>query len=339
MGYINKAWKLISRPVGQFKDSDFELVEWELDVLSEGEILVRNVYLSLDPTNRIWASMESYLPAVEIGDVMRGIAVGVVEESKDGSFAPGDLVQGMLGWQLFSVSKGKSLTKLFSDPSIPMTAYLGLLGHIGLTAYFGLLEIGEAKEGETLVVSAAAGAVGSLVCQIGKIQGCRVVAIAGSDEKCQWLVNHLGADAAINYKTGSVPKRLRESCPNGIDVYFDNVGGDILDAVLAQINLKARIVLCGLISQYNAKEPVPGPYNLGNLLMKRGKIEGFIILDYLDRAMEGAMQLGQWLMEGKIQYRVDVVDGLENAPSAVNRLFTGANTGKLMVKVSEEPKR
>jgi hypothetical protein len=323
--------------VGEFKESDFSFIEKEVGEIKEGEVLVRTVYLSLDPTNRIWAAGDSYLPAVGIGDVMRGIAVGVVEESKHEGFQKGDLVQGFLGWQLYSKSEGKTLTKLFSDPSIPIPAYLGLLGHIGLTAYFGLLEIGLPKAGETLVVSAAAGAVGSLVCQIGKIQGCRVVAIAGTDEKCQWLMNDLGADAAINYKTESVAAKLKETCPDGIDVYFDNVGGEILDAVLSMINLRARIVMCGLISQYTSEQPVPGPYNLGNVLIQRARIEGFIITDYLDRAMEGAMQLGQWLMEGKIQYRVDIVEGLENAPRAINRLFEGTNKGKLMVKISEEP--
>jgi hypothetical protein len=218
-----------------------------------------------------------------------------------------------------------------------LTAYLGLFGIIGPTAYFGLLDIGQPKAGETLVVSAAAGAVGSLAGQIGKIKGCRVVGIAGSDEKCRWITEELGFDAAINYKTEPVQERLKTHCPDGIDVYFENVGGEILDAVLSLINVRARIVICGLISQYNAKEPVPGPYNFRAILTQRARVEGFIILDYRDRFMEAFEALGRWLAEGKLHYRVDVIDGLENAPRALNKLFDGSNKGKLIVKVSEEP--
>jgi NADPH-dependent curcumin reductase len=213
---------------------------------------------------------------------------------------------------------------------------LGLFGFIGMTAYFGLLDIGKPKAGETLVVSGAAGAVGSLVGQIGKIKGCRVVGIAGSEEKCRWLKDELGFDAAINYKTESVLKSLQQHCPKGIDVYFENVGGEILDAVLSLINLRARIVLCGLISQYNATEPVPGPYNFINIVTQRARLEGFIILDYFDRAQEALADLGQWYAQGKIKYRVDAIDGLENAPRAINKLFDGTNQGKLIIKVSEE---
>jgi hypothetical protein len=218
-----------------------------------------------------------------------------------------------------------------------LTAYLGLFGIIGPTAYFGLLEIGKPEKGETLVVSGAAGAVGSLVGQIGKIKGCRVVGIAGSDEKCRWLSEKLGLDAAINYKSESVAERLQELCPNGIDVFYDNVGGETLDAVLGLINVKARIVICGMISQYNAVEPVPGPYNFRSILTQRARVEGFIVLDYADRYDEAYRELAKWLSEGKIQYRVDLVDGLIEAPRAINRLFDGSNQGKLIVKVSDEP--
>jgi NADPH-dependent curcumin reductase CurA len=218
-----------------------------------------------------------------------------------------------------------------------LTAYLGLFGIIGPTAYFGLLEIGKPKIGETLVVSGAAGAVGSLVGQIGKIKGCRVVGIAGSDEKCGWITEKLGFDAAINYKSESVPERLQELCPDGIDVFFDNVGGKTLDAVLSLINVKARLVICGMISQYNAVKPVPGPYNFRSILTQRARVEGFIVLDYADRYLEAYRKLAKWASEGKIQYRVDVIDGLIEAASAINRLFDGSNKGKLIVKVSEEP--
>jgi NADPH-dependent curcumin reductase CurA len=243
-------------------------------------------------------------------------------------------VQGLLGWQDYAISNGTGLTALPVNPAIPLTAYFGLFGHIGLTAYFGLLDIGRPKQGETLVVSAAAGATGSLVGQIGKIKGCRVVGIAGGDEKCRWLTEELGFDAAINYKKESVDEALKRHCPDGIDVYFENVGGKILDAVLSHINLRARIVLCGLIAQYNATEPVPGPYNFVNILVKRARVEGFIVLDYLPRAQEAFADLGKWYLEGKLKYRVDVVEGLEHAPQAINRLFEGSNTGKLILKIS-----
>jgi NADPH-dependent curcumin reductase CurA len=271
---------------------------------------------------------------VDIGSVMPGGGVGTIEESRHPDFQPGEMVQGMLGWQEYLVSNGAGLNKL-PQVGLPPTAFLGLFGHIGLTAYFGLLEIGEPKVGETLVVSAAAGAVGSIVGQIGKIKGCRVVGLAGSDEKCKWIVDELGFDAAINYKTENVPEALKKHCPKGIDIYFENVGGEILDAVLAQINNFARIPLCGLISTYNATAPVPGPYNFVNLLARRVRLQGFIVIDYMHRATEGITELIKWYMEGKLKFRVDVIDGLEEAPRAVNKLFEGSNQGKLIVKVSE----
>jgi NADPH-dependent curcumin reductase len=267
---------------------------------------------------------------------MRGSGIGVVEQSCNDNFPKGTFVQGFLGWQDYAIADGTDLYKFSKDPSTPLTAYLGLFGFIGMTAYFGLLDIGKPKIGETLVVSAAAGAVGSLVGQIGKIKGCRVIGIAGSEEKCRWLKDELGFDAAINYKTESVLKSLQQHCPDGIDVYFESVGGEILDAVLSLINLRARIVLSGLISQYNANEPVPGPYNFVNILYKRAKVEGFIILDYFSRAQEALADLNQWYAQGKIKYRVDAINGLENAPRTINKLFDGTNQGKLIIKVSED---
>ena len=272
-----------------------------------------------------------------LGEVMRGIAVGVVEDSRHARFQPGDIVQGMLGWQTYLLSDGSGLQRLPSGTMLPLTASLGLFGHIGLIAYFGLLEIGKPESGETLVVSAAAGAVGSLVGQIGKLKGCRVVGITGSREKCRWITEDLGFDCSINYKQEAVAEKLRECCVEGIDVYFDNVGGETLDAVLGHINKHVRLVICGLISQYNAEEPVPGPFNFANVLLRSARVEGFIVLDFLDRAGEALQDLSQWLAEGKLQYRVDVVEGLENAPRALNRLFDGSNRGKLIVQVSDEP--
>jgi NADPH-dependent curcumin reductase CurA len=264
---------------------------------------------------------------------MLGLTVGVVEESHHPNFQPGDNVQGFLGWQEYAVADGATLNKLPNNPAIPLTAYLGLFGHIGLTAYFGLLDITHPKEGETLVVSAAAGAVGSIVGQIGKIKGCRVVGIAGSDEKCQWIVNDLGFDAAINYKKENVREALKKACPKGIDIDFENVGGEILDAVLSLMNLHGRVSLCGLISQYNATEPIPGPYYFANILTKQMRVEGFIVTSFMHRAPEGVAELSKWYLEGKLKYRVDVVEGLRNAPSALNKLFDGSNQGKLIVKI------
>ncbi|HLK18119.1 MAG TPA: NADP-dependent oxidoreductase [Bryobacteraceae bacterium] len=333
---VNQQWLTATRPQGQPKQSDFR---WNVATLADpadGQFLIRTIYISLDPTNRIWMNgTESYLPPLPLGEVMRGVGIGVVEESRNPNFAKGDIVQGFLGWQKYSLSKGDGVMKLPKLP-VPLTAFFGLLGHIGLTAYFGLLDITNPKPGETLVISTAAGAVGSLVGQIGKIKGLRVVGLTGSGEKCRWIKDDLGFDAAINYKTANVPQALKEACPKGIDIYFDNVGGEILEAVLNQINLHARISVCGMISQYCADRPVPGPSNLANLIIKRAKMEGFLCSDYGPRAEEAFTQLIGWLMAGKIKYKVDVVQGLENAPNALGKLFDGSNAGKLIVQVSPE---
>ncbi len=338
----NRQWRLKRRPVGEIKPGDLELSDTPKPVPGVGQMLVRNVYLSLDPTNRIWMSdMEQYMPPVAIGDVMRGGTLGVVEQSNADGFAPGDIVMpGMGGWQDYTIASGSGpmpARKLPKIPGLPLSSFMSALGATGATAYFGLLDLGQPKAGETVVVSAAAVAVGQIVGQIAKIKGCRVVGLAGSDEKCAHVVKDFGFDACINYKRGDLVQALKRECPNGIDIDFENAGGEILDAVLANINLKARIVLCGLISQYNADGPVPGPYNFTNVLMKRARIEGFIILDYLPRFGEFAMQMAQWMMEGKIKDRVDIHDGLENAVTTLGQLFTGGNTGKLLVRVSAEP--
>ena len=330
---VNAAWHLVRRPEGLVKDRDLEWRESELPPLGEGEVLVRQELLSLDPTNRVWMNdADSYLPRLPLGAVMRGIGIGKVEQSRSAKYSPGDTVQGLLGWQKRYQGPAEGMTKLPPIP-LPLEAHFGLLGHIGLTAYFGLVDIGKAKEGETLVVSAAAGAVGSLVGQIGKILGLRVVGIAGGAAKCAWLTDELGFDAAIDYKSANLNQELKRLCPNGVDVYFDNVGGRVLEAVLNHINLHARIVACGMISQYNAQHPEPGPSNLGIIIGQRARIEGFIVLDFLSRAMEGALKLIGWHMSGRLQYRVDMVEGLEKAPEALNRLFSGANKGKLVVRV------
>jgi len=333
----NNQWRLVKRPEGKVKTSDFEWVEESVPSLNEGQFLGRNLYLSLDPANRGWMNKKgSYREAIKLGSVMHGITISVVEETNHPDFAKGKYVQTFFGWQEYGISDGRGVNKIPKLPGVPLTAYLGVLGMIGLTAYFGLLEIGEPQPGETLVVSAAAGAVGSLVGQIGKIIGCRVVGIAGTDEKCRWITEELGFDAAINYKTENVRKMLKTKCPDGIDVYFDNVGGEILDAVLSQINQNARISVCGLISMYNATRPVPGPYNYPNILTRRARVQGFIVTDFEARYMEGLQKLGEWLLSGQLKYRVDVVDGLENAPVALNKLFDGSNKGKLIIKVSDE---
>jgi len=333
----NQQWLIAARPQGEAKESDFRWNETTVADPADGQVLIRTVYISLDPTNRVWMNgAESYLPPLPLGNVMRGVAVCVVEESRNPSYAKGDLVQGLLGWQQYSISDGALLGKLPKGLPVPLTAFFGLLGHIGLTAYFGLLDICEPKPGETLVISTAAGAVGSLVGQIGKIKGCHVVGLTGTDEKCRWIKDELGFDAAINYKTANVPEALKQNCPKGIDIYFDNVGGEILEAVLNQITLKARISVCGMISQYNEDRPVPGPPNLANLIVKRARMEGFLCTDYNSRAEEAFTQMIGWLMQGKLKYRVDVVEGLENAPRALHKLFDGSNKGKLIVKVGPE---
>jgi NADPH-dependent curcumin reductase len=339
MTEMNKTWVLRHRPVGDVKETDLELVEAPLAPLQEGEVRARTIYLSLDPTNRIWMSdKDAYLPPVALGEPMRGGGLSLVTESRFGGLEPGDIVNtGLAHWALYNTLPGASLAKLPQLPGVPLSAFMGPLGATGMTAYFGLMDIAKPKAGETVVVSAAAGAVGSMVGQIAKIQGCRVVGIAGSDEKCKWLIETAGFDAAINYKKEDVGAALDKHCPNGIDINFENVGGEIMDTVIARLNDFSRMPLCGLISTYNATEPVPGPYNFDNLLMRRTLVKGFIVIDYYPRFAEGIQQMAQWLMEGKLKFETDVVEGLENAPASLSRLFEGKNLGKLVVKVSDEP--
>lgn len=339
MTETNKTWILRKRPVGDVKPGDLELVESPLTPLSEGQVRAKTIYLSLDPTNRIWMSdMDAYLPPVQIGDAMRGGGLSVITESRFDGLAPGDIVNtGLAGWAVYNTLPGASLAKLPRLPGVPLTAYMGPLGATGMTAFFGLMDIAKPQAGETVVVSAAAGAVGSMVGQIAKIQGCHVVGIAGGKAKCDWLTEVAGFDAAIDYKSEDVGAALDKYCPTGIDINFENVGGEIMDAVMARLNDFSRMPLCGLISTYNATGPVPGPLNFANLLMRRTLVKGFIVIDYFPRFPEGIQQMAQWLMEGRLKYETDIVDGFENAPTSLSRLFEGKNLGKLVVKVSEEP--
>jgi NADPH-dependent curcumin reductase CurA len=337
MTRMNRQWRLAKRPVGDIQDGDLTFVTEAVPALDDGQVLVRNVYLSLDPTNRIWMSdIDQYMPPVQLGDVMRGGTVGVVEESRDPKVPVGARVVPWLGgWQDYAVVPG-AVCNIIPD-GFPMAAILSSMGLTGVTGYFGLLDIGKPKAGETLVVSAAAGAVGSIVGQIGKIYGCRVVGIAGSDEKCRWITEDLGFDAAINYKKEDVGAALDRHCPNGIDINFENVGGEIMDAVMARMTNFSRMALCGMISGYNAMEEVPGPKNFSAILMHRITVKGFIVSDYMDRWGEAVAQIGQWVAEGKVKYKVHIEKGLEHAPQTVKRLFTGDHDGKLLVEVSAPP--
>ncbi len=330
---VNRRIVLAARPSGFPKDADFRLETQPVPKPGQGEFLARVVYLSLDPYMRgRMAAGKSYVPPVEIGDVMTGGTVARVIESNHPGYAAGDDVVGLLGWQEYAVSDGSGVMKV--DPRMaPISTALGVLGMPGLTAYFGLLDVGRPKSGETVVVSAASGAVGAVVGQIAKLKGCRAVGIAGSDEKCAYVRDELRFDAAINYKkTSDMSQDLAEACPRGVDVYFDNVGGEILDAVLRHINFRARIVVCGMISEYNLTETPVGPRPGRFLLVNRARMEGFIVFDFRDRYAEGLAALGGWVRGGQLKYREDIVEGLENAPRAFLGLLQGKNFGKLLVQ-------
>lgn len=335
---VNRQIVLRRRPVGAPSVEDFALVEAPIPAPAEGEVLCRTIYLSLDPYMRGRMNPgRSYARGVELGEVMVGGTVSQVVESRHAGLAPGDFVVGYGGWQEFGLSPGGSLRRL--DPrAAPISTALGVLGMPGLTAYVGLLEIGRPRPGETVVVSAAAGAVGSVAGQIAKLKGCRAVGVAGSPEKCAWVVQTLGFDACVSHRTADLVGALREACPEGIDVYFDNVGGRVLAAVLQLINRGARIPLCGLIAQYNALEPPTGP-NLAPLLVQRALIQGFIVSDHAHRAEEFLREATPWVREGRLKYREDLVEGLAQAPRAFLGLLEGRNFGKLLVRVSPDPTR
>ena len=314
---------------------DLVLSEAPVGEPQEGQALAKVKYLSVDPTMRVWMAGDSYLPAVAIGEVMRAGGLAEVIESKHAQYKKGDKIVGLTGLQEYVVIEAQSKFPFQKVPSIPFvsdTLFLGALGMTGLTAYFGMMEIGKPQKGETLVVSAAAGATGSIAGQIGKIHGCRVVGIAGTDEKCKWLAEELGFDAAVNYKHADWKDKLTAATPNGIDIDYENVGGEVMAAVLERMNLHGRVVLCGFISGYTKE--APEQLSLALAIVKRLKVQGFIILDYAARFMDAATELGKWKMLGKLKDRQTIVDGIAKAPEAINMLFRGENIGKLLVKVS-----
>ena len=333
----NRRFILRSRPEGRITDDTFELVEEAIPEIGEGEALVRTQWISLDPTNRAWIrDVPTYLPPVAIGEVMRGVGLGRVLASNHDAYKEGQLVQGLIGWREWAVvSDAAPLLPVPELLGVNESFYLGALGGTGLTAWVGLQDIGRPQPGETVVVSAAAGAVGSVAGQIAKIKGARVVGIAGGPEKCRLLTEELGFDAAVDYKAEDWHAQLVAATPDGIDVDFENVGGEVMDAVFGRLNLRGRVVLCGLISGYNDTVQPPGPKNFSNLLVQRVLLKGFIVLDHLDRINEAVTELGGWMSEGKLKPLETVVEGFERLPDAVNMLFDGANTGKLVLHVAD----
>ncbi|NBA87250.1 zinc-binding dehydrogenase [Emticicia sp. CRIBPO] len=330
----NKKIKLRSRPFGEPTPDNWELLTEEVAELNDGEVLIKVDYLSIDPAMRGWMNEgKSYIKPVELGEIMRALGVGEVIDSKNEKFAKGDFVSGGTGVQEYCISNAKDLVKI--DPKfVPLPVYLGTLGMSGMTAYFGLLDTGQPKEGETIVVSGAAGAVGSVVGQIGKIKGCRVVGIAGGEEKCRYAVEELGFDACVDYQKDGLRKQLREACPDGVDVFFDNVGGEILDTVLTLINRKARIVICGAISQYNNTRPA-GPKNYMSLLVNRARMEGIVVFDNAANYGSAAKEMAGWIAQGKLNanYHVET-GGIEAFHDTLMKLFKGANTGKMVLKIA-----
>ena len=336
MANVNRQWVLAKRPHGKVGPANFEYREGRIPKPRDGQVLVKNVYLSFDPTQRGWMEdRPSYLPPVKIGEVMRASSVGQVVTSNHPDFAPGDYVMTGGGWQDYCVASPTGspfgLNKL--PAGVPPTMPLSVLGVTGLTAYWGLLDLGKPKAGETVLVSGAAGATGSVAGQIARIKGCRVVGIAGGAEKCKWLKKEARFDAVIDYKNEDVDARIGKLCPQGIDVYFDNVGGDILEAALNHLAMRARVVLCGGISSYNATKPVPGPTNLMNLVIMRARMEGFIVIDYMDRNHIAIPELLGWISSGELVYQEDIQEGFRNIPATLTRLFSGKNIGKQLLKI------
>lgn len=335
---LNRQWLLAARPHGMVGPENFAYHEAPVPTLEDGQILLRNRYFSFDPTQRGWMmDAPSYLPPVALGEVMRAGSIGEVVQSKHPDFQSGEWVQATGGWQDFAVATPgqgpMGVTKVPDGVSPEMM--LSLLGITGLTAYFGMLDLGQPKAGETVLVSGAAGATGSIAGQIARLQGCRVIGIAGGEKKCAWLRESAKFDEVIDYKSESVADQLATLCPDRLDVFFDNVGGDILEAALNHLNLRARVVLCGGIANYNATEPVPGPSNLMNLVINRARMEGFIVLDYLPRAGEAIAALSAWAASGELRYEVDVQEGFEHIPRTLQRLYTGENFGKQLLRLTD----
>lgn len=340
MQAVNRQWLLARRPQGMVQLDDFSLREVPRPVpaLSAGEILVRNLMVSFEPAMRGWMDdVPSYFPPVQIGEPMRSSAMGQVVESTNPQYPVGSLVMGMLGWQEYAVANraGDMMPPVPIPDGTPLSIPLGSMGGSSLTAYFGLLDVGQPKAGETVVVSGAAGAVGCVVAQIAKLKQCRVIGIAGGSDKCAWLKNDCGLNEVIDYKTEDVAARLAELCPRSIDVFFDNVGGATLEAAIEQIAEHGRIALCGAISTYNDAEPQPGPRNLMNLILRRVRMQGFITVDYLDRMGEAQAALMEWVFGGKIKYREDIQYGFENIPKTFLRLFSGDNQGKQLLQIAD----
>jgi NADPH-dependent curcumin reductase len=336
MAFINHRFTLASRPVGMPKRTDWDYEEETVRELREGELLIKVLFVSLDPAMRGWMNQSrSYVPPVAIGEVMRALALGEVVASRNPRFSVGQHVSGTFGVQEYFISEGKGLVAV--DPRVaPLPTFLNVLGMTGMTAYFGLLETGQPQPGDTVVVSAAAGAVGSVVGQIAKIKGCRAVGIAGGVDKCRYLVTDLGFDAAIDYKSENVTEALRKCCPQGIDVYFDNVGGDILEAALANLARGARVVICGAISQYCVTGAVQGPRNYLSLLVNRATMKGMLVFDYADRYGHAVQEMAGWMAAGKLKSREDIVEGIETYPDTFLKLFKGENLGKLILKVAAD---
>lgn len=336
---VNRRLVLAARPHGMVKDSDFRLEEAPIPVPAEGEVLIRNLYLSFDPTQRGWMEdRPSYLPPVKIGEPMRAGAVGQVVESRNPDFKPGEIVQGTFGWVDYLATAGGGIMPVTKVPAnVPLTAPVSIFGITGLTAYFGMLDIGKPAAGETVLVSGAAGAAGSVAGQLAKLKGATVIGTAGGPDKARWVKEVAGFDHALDYREGHLAERIKELAPKGINVFFDNVGGEVLEAGLANLALRARVVLCGGISSYNATEPPPGPRNYMQIVIQRARVEGFIVLDYAPRFPEAIAALGGWLAEGKIQSAIDVQEGLENAPATLRRLFEGKNLGKQILKIADPP--
>ncbi|MGK0315699.1 MAG: NADPH-dependent curcumin reductase CurA [Saprospiraceae bacterium] len=334
---MNKQQVLVKRPMGMPDEETWKLVEAEIPELNDGEVLIQNHYISLDPAMRGWMNdAPSYIPPVAIDDVMRAGSIGkVIKSNNHPKYKVGDVLTGWGGVQQYNVSDGEGYYPVDTNLA-PMPMYIGTLGMPGMTAYFGILEVGKIKEGDVVLVSGAAGAVGSIVGQIAKIKGCTVIGIAGGKEKCDYLVNDLGFDGAIDYKNENIKAGIKQYCPKGIDVYFDNVGGDILNAALGRLKMHARIVICGAISQYNNTTPIKGPSNYINLLVKRATMQGMVVMDYAQDYRTAAQQMGMWMMEGKLKSKEDIYDGIENFHETFGRLFSGDKKGKLILKVIEE---
>jgi NADPH-dependent curcumin reductase CurA len=335
---INRQFLLARRPEGRLRESDFGYRETPVPEPGAGEVLTRTLYLSMDPANRAWMFPDpTYRPPIGLGEVVAGFTLNEVVESRDARFRPGDLVECDGGWQDYAVLPGDAIHKL--EPRGPLSHWMSVLGLTGKTAYFGMLEVGRVRAGETVLVSAAAGGVGSVAGQIAKLQGCRVVGIAGGPEKCRWLTGELGFDAAIDYKSEDLPERLAACCPEGVDVYFDNVGGAVFQAALFRMKNHGRIVCCGAVSIYDTETPPPRLLGVPGLLaIRRLRLEGFIVFDFYDRRKQAEQTLAGWVAEGRLKVREDIIDGLENAPRALMGLLHGANIGKRMIRVAPEPR-